>query len=201
MQAWPPNRSCRLRRYRRGIVRSGKVCLPSYECGEAHVRQSIEPALGRISLFGVSVLIVEDEPLIALDLHAALSAAGAGIIAATDTDEALRLIRRNDVSAAVLDISLGERDCTAVCQALLHHRVPFLFHTGHAKARLLQAWPQVPVLIKPVSHQEIVSCLGKQALSSATCENFVWPTNLIAMDGSAIALSPTGNPVAMERDW
>jgi DNA-binding response OmpR family regulator len=115
-----------------------------------------QPA-GRISLFGVSVLIVEDEPLIALDLHAALSAAGAGIIAATDTDEALRLIRRNDVSAAVLDISLGERDCRAVCQALLHHRVPFLFHTGHANARLLQAWPQVPVLIKPVSHQEIVA--------------------------------------------
>jgi DNA-binding LytR/AlgR family response regulator len=61
------------------------------------------------------------------------------------------------VSAAVLDISLGERDCTAVCQALLHHRVPFLFHTGHDNARLLQAWPQVPVLIKPVSHQEIVA--------------------------------------------
>jgi hypothetical protein len=35
--------------------------------------------------------------------------------------------------------------------------VPFLFHTGHANARLLQAWPQVPVLIKPVSHQEIVA--------------------------------------------
>jgi DNA-binding response OmpR family regulator len=112
---------------------------------------------GRISLTGVCVLIVEDEPLIALDLHAALSAAGAGLIAATDTDEALRLIRRNDVSAAVLDISLGERDCTAVCQALLHHRVPFLFHTGHANARMLQAWPEAPVLIKPVSHQEIVA--------------------------------------------
>ena len=118
-----------------------------------------QPA-GRISLIGVSVLIVEDEPLIALDLHAALSAAGAGIIAATDTDEALRLIRRNDVSAAVLDISLGERDCTAVCQALLHHRVPFLFHTGHANARMLQAWPEVPVLIKPVSHRDIVAAVA-----------------------------------------
>jgi len=35
----------------------------------------------RISLVGVTVLIVEDEPLIALDLHAALSRAGAGIMA------------------------------------------------------------------------------------------------------------------------
>ena len=118
-----------------------------------------QPA-GGISLIGVSVLIVEDEPLIALDLHAALSAAGAGIIAATDTDEALRLIRRNDVSAAVLDVSLGERDCTAVCQALLHHRVPFLFHTGHANARMLQAWPEAPVLLKPVSHRDIVAAVA-----------------------------------------
>ena len=78
----------------------------------------------RVPLAGVAVLIVEDEPLIALDLHAALSAAGAGIMAATDAEEALRLIRRNDVTAAVLDIGLGERDCTAVCQALLHHSIP-----------------------------------------------------------------------------
>lgn len=110
----------------------------------------------RLNLAGILVLIVEDEPLIALDLHAALSAAGAGIIAATETAEALRLIRRNDVSAAVLDISLGDRDCTEVCQALLHHRVPFLFHTGHANAAMLQAWPHAPVLIKPARTSEIV---------------------------------------------
>jgi DNA-binding response OmpR family regulator len=114
----------------------------------------------RISLVGVSVLIVEDEPLIALDLHAALSAAGAGLMAATDTDEALRLIRRNDVSAAVLDIGLGDRDCTAVCQALLHHRIPFLFHTGQLDAAMLQAWPQAPVLAKPARHGEIVAAVA-----------------------------------------
>ena len=114
-------------------------------------------APSRISLLGTSVLIVEDEPLIALDLHAALSAAGAGIIAATETAEALRLIRRNDISAAVLDISLGDRDCTEVCQALLHHRVPFLFHTGNADAAMLKAWPHVPVLTKPASSAEIVA--------------------------------------------
>src|SRR5262245_61092764 len=47
-------------------------------------------APSRISLIGTSVLIVEDEPLIALDLHSALGAAGAGLIAATETAEALR---------------------------------------------------------------------------------------------------------------
>jgi DNA-binding response OmpR family regulator len=113
-----------------------------------------------VPLVGVAVLIVEDEPLIALDLHAALSAAGAGIMAATDTEEALRLIRRNDVTVAVLDIGLGERDCTAVCQTLLHHRLPFLFHTGQSRAAMLQAWPHAPVLAKPTSHAEIVATVA-----------------------------------------
>jgi len=70
----------------------------------SHLRR--RPPVGRISLVGVTVLIVEDEPLIALDLHAALSAAGAGIMAATDTAEALRLIRRN---ASALIISCSAR--------------------------------------------------------------------------------------------
>ena len=111
------------------------------------------------ALLDHTVLIVEDEPLIALDLHAALSAEGAGIIAATNTADALQLIRRNEISAAVLDIGLGDRDCTAVCQALLHHRVPFVFYTGNPRADILRAWPEVLVLIKPTRPREIVACI------------------------------------------
>jgi len=42
-------------------------------------------------------------------------------------------------------------------QALLHHRVPFLFHTGNADAAMLKAWPHVLVLTKPASSGEIVA--------------------------------------------
>ena len=111
---------------------------------------------GRRPLLGCSILIVEDEPLIALDLHAALFDAGAGIIAATDAKEALRLINRNEISAAIIDVKLGDWDSLDVCQALFHRRVPFLFHTGHAEADLVKAWPEVPVLVKPAWAYEIV---------------------------------------------
>ena len=115
---------------------------------------------GRSSLVGCSILIVEDEPLIALDLHAALSAAGAGVIAATDATEALRPISRNEISAAVIDVKLGDCDSLKVCQALFHRRVPFLFHTGHAEADLVKAWPEVPLLVKPAWPHEIVACIA-----------------------------------------
>jgi len=115
----------------------------------------------RCFLRGCSILIVEDEPLIALDLHAALYAAGAGIIAATNAKEALRLISRNEISAAVIDIRLGNQDSLEVCQALFHHRVPFLFYTAHADADLLKAWPEVPVLLKPAPSWEIAARIGE----------------------------------------
>jgi CheY-like chemotaxis protein len=49
-------------------------------------------SLPNSALAGRSVLIVEDEPLIALEVHAAFNAAGARIISAADTQEALRMV-------------------------------------------------------------------------------------------------------------
>jgi DNA-binding response OmpR family regulator len=108
-------------------------------------------------LSGRTVLIVEDEPLIALDLHAALRATGADLIAATRSAEALALIRRNDIHAAIVDVALGGEDCLAVCQALFHRRVPFLFYTGHGDATALNAWPEAPLLLKPARHDDVVA--------------------------------------------
>jgi DNA-binding response OmpR family regulator len=108
-----------------------------------------------IALTGVSVIIVEDEPLIALDLHAALSATGASIIAATNGAEAYELIRSADISVAVLDVNLGDRDCSSVCQALHRRKILFLY-TGHAHVDLLADWPQAPVVGKPAPPSVIV---------------------------------------------
>ena len=55
------------------------------------VMGSVNPLLGR------SVLIVEDEPLIALDLHDTLHKAGATILAATTIKEAFELIARAQI--------------------------------------------------------------------------------------------------------
>ena len=93
-----------------------------------------------------TILIVEDEPLVALHLHAVLREAGAGLIAATTADEALRLMSRNDVSAAIVDISLGGQDCLPGCEELSDRRIPFAFYTGHANAEALRQWPEAPVL-------------------------------------------------------
>jgi DNA-binding response OmpR family regulator len=110
-------------------------------------------------LFRRSVLIVEDEPLIALELHDALYNAGASILAATSINEALALIRRAQICAAIVDVNLGGDDCSSVCAALTKRSVPFLFYTGYSEAAPLSVWPDAPVLNKPVPGWTLVDTI------------------------------------------
>jgi len=110
---------------------------------------------------GRSVLIVEDEPLIALDVCEALHAAGASVIAGTNVSDALRLIWQAEIAAAVVDVKLGADDCSRVCRALANRDIPFIFYTAYSAAPVLKEWPGVPVIAKPSSTMNIVAAIEK----------------------------------------
>ena len=109
-------------------------------------------------LTGRSILIVEDEPLIALEVHAVFSAAGASITSAADAQEALRMINVPGLSAAVVDINLERGDCSAVCERLSRQGVPFVFYTADARPDIL--WPNAPVLTKLADKERIVEVVA-----------------------------------------
>jgi DNA-binding response OmpR family regulator len=111
-----------------------------------------------VALAGRTVLVVEDEPLICLDVSGRLADAGAAVLAAGRLDEALRLADHPAVSIAVLDFDLGDGDSTPVCWKLVDRAVPFLFHTGRVY-RAFQQWPAAPVILKASSH-ELVTALA-----------------------------------------
>jgi CheY-like chemotaxis protein len=99
--------------------------------------------------------------LIALGVHAAFRAAGASIISAADSREALRMIGLPDLSAAVVDINLGGGDdCSAVCKRLSDRRIPFVFYTGDARADILLKWPDAPVLTKLADKERVVGVVA-----------------------------------------
>ena len=111
-------------------------------------------------LSGRSILIVEDEPLIALEVHAAFNAAGASIASAGDTPEALRMINVPGLSAAVVDINLGRGDCSVVCERLSRNGIPFVFYTGDVRPDILLKWPSAPVLTKLAGKERIVEVVA-----------------------------------------
>lgn len=113
----------------------------------------------RPQLTGCIVLIVEDEPLVSLDLVDVLSAAGAHVVSANRAREAIQSVERFKVTAAVLDINLGDHDCAAICQYLWERRIPFLFHTGYSAP--LEGWNEVPVVKKPATRQELTEAVER----------------------------------------
>ena len=116
--------------------------------------------MGSGVLAGRSILIVEDEPLIALELRAAFSAAGASLTLASDAREALRIINVPGLSAALVDINLGRGDCSAVCERLSRQGVPFVFYTAEARPEILLKWPNAPILTKLADKQRIVEVVA-----------------------------------------
>lgn len=77
------------------------------------------------------VLVLDDEPLILLDLEFALEDAGCKPLTALDLVEALAIVNSSTISAAILDVSLGRgQTCEQVARALAARGVPYVLHTG-----------------------------------------------------------------------
>jgi hypothetical protein len=82
-------------------------------------------------LAGRSILIIEDEPLIALDIEIDFRRVGAKVLSTAYFWVGLHFAEHPGLSAAVLDLRLGLEDCTAICRRLSELRIPFMFYSGY----------------------------------------------------------------------
>jgi DNA-binding response OmpR family regulator len=115
----------------------------------------------RLVLSGRSILVVEDEPVLALDIEAALIDAGAEVVGpAITVDAARELAGRDGLSAAVLDVRLGPDHVYSVADLLHIRGIPFIFHTAHADEELNKKWPAALLVQKPSSTSVIVRALA-----------------------------------------
>ena len=83
-----------------------------------------------LSLRGRDILVVEDEPLIALDLACSLRDAGANVLRASTLAHARELAERPGLSAAIIDYVLRESDCHRLWQRLEERGIPVILYTG-----------------------------------------------------------------------
>ncbi|WP_156842919.1 response regulator [Novosphingobium aquimarinum] len=78
------------------------------------------------------ILLLEDEPLILMDLEIAAEDAGCIPLCASNVTQAMKLIGPDrHVDVAILDVSLkGNETCLPVARALQQLGIPFLLHSG-----------------------------------------------------------------------
>lgn len=112
------------------------------------------------------VLVVEDEPLLAMLLEESLAELGHELAGSAATvPQALSMIDGAEVDCALLDYSLGH-DTTSVpvAQRLHSDGKPFYFLTGHMSlAESPGLPPDAPMLTKPVSLGELEGALREMA--------------------------------------
>jgi DNA-binding response OmpR family regulator len=83
------------------------------------------------SLKGRSILIVEDEPLIVLDMTNALEHTGAAMTTTNTLKHALLLVEHDGLAAAILDHALGDGNSCPLCTRLMERGVPYLIYSGY----------------------------------------------------------------------
>ena len=98
-----------------------------------------------------TVLVVEDNMIIALEAEEVLTAMGAETVdMAASVREALRLIETSPPDRALLDVNLGSETSVAVATKLAALGIPFAFATGYGESfRVPAELGDVPVVKKP----------------------------------------------------
>ena len=116
---------------------------------------------------GRRILVVEDEPLIAMDFSQTLSEAGYVVIGpANSVAQALALLAQFGCDAAVLDINLGMETSEPVARELIRLGTSFVATSGYSREQKPEFMQTVPLLGKPVNSAmliaEVERCLGRE---------------------------------------
>ena len=112
-------------------------------------------------LNGLSILVVEDEPVIALDAACTVVRAGATVVGpAYSLDEAFAMIAETELDGALLDINLRNDKVFGLADALADRGVPIVFVTG-------EIWPVIPErhagcrrVGKPMTEAKVIAALS-----------------------------------------
>jgi CheY-like chemotaxis protein len=111
------------------------------------------------------VLIVEDDPIIALDFEDTILGFGVKMVrTAGSVTRALEIIADRAPDFALLDIGLVREKSFAIAERLNAMEIPFAFVTGYgADIRLPAAFAQKPRLPKPCAADALASVLIHRA--------------------------------------
>lgn len=104
----------------------------------------------KATIKGLRILLIEDEPIVAVLAEEMLTAIGCSVVttAATVAD-AKKAIGAQSFDLAMVDIHLGDEDGLAAADALLARKIPYLVTTGYDTRDSAHAHAAAPVLTKP----------------------------------------------------
>jgi len=118
---------------------------------------------------GKRVLVVEDEPIIAMDIATTLSEAGCKVVGpAANLEKARELIADAEFDIALLDANLSGDRVDELAAELTRKGIPFAFLTGYEREALPEAFRQAPMVGKPFTQQAAIDIIERLADAGST---------------------------------
>lgn len=122
-----------------------------------------EPMRERVSLQGVSVLVVEDDYLLAEEIASTLHEHGAVVLGPVpDVARGRALLAEAKPDCALLDINLKGRFVYELAEELLQLGVPPIFTTGYDSTFLPPRFSERTCLAKPIDMRELVANIRRE---------------------------------------
>ncbi|MGR9203997.1 response regulator [Rhizobium leguminosarum] len=109
-----------------------------------------------------TILILEDEPFIALDIETVLEGCGQrSFITLSTGSDAVSWLKENSPSVAIVDPRLSDGVCTAVARHLVNCDIPFILLSGESESvyELEPAFAEGHLLMKPASPEQLVEAV------------------------------------------
>jgi DNA-binding response OmpR family regulator len=113
------------------------------------------------TLHGQTILVIEDDPIIGIDLVGSLEAVGARVIGPADriADAMLAITGEEPFDAAILDAHLADGAALDILDALDARAKPYILVTGDENFALRYA-PDAPCVPKPVDMSKVIGLLA-----------------------------------------
>jgi PAS domain S-box-containing protein len=112
----------------------------------------------RRTLEGKRILVIEDEPLVSMEMEANLAAAGCEIVGPAATlDRARTLVETAEYDAALVDVNLKGEPVDELATLLTKKNLPFAFVTGYGRDALPPGFRGAVVLGKPFSMDQLLA--------------------------------------------
>jgi PAS domain S-box-containing protein len=123
----------------------------------------------KASVVGKRILVVDDEPLIAMDMVSSLEDEGCVVVGPAATlEKAMALIDTTEIDAAMLDANLGGKPVDAIAAALVRRNIPFAFVSGYGREGLPEAFRQAMLIRKPFQHQRLIEVIQQMVQEQGT---------------------------------
>ena len=113
------------------------------------------------------ILIIEDEPIVAINYAAILTQAGIEVVGPVGTlEQALHVIEQEPVTGAMLDLNLLGQSAEPIASILSERKIPFVIVSGLPSEEVQQRFGTARLLSKPCRAVDLIHAV--QSLTAGT---------------------------------